>query len=124
MMDIVKYIESKWHLVSIVDSVDFKYSRQILIQKWNNLPDGVVLLMFNTNPETYNQSVKNTVYKTIHQIDGPPKFTYENITVIRKTGELKLSDGVIEWEGFDLMREAILHLVTWDEAIKIIDGWK
>jgi hypothetical protein len=35
-----------------------------------------------------------------------------------------MSDGVIEWEGFEMFREVILHLVTAEEAIKIIDGWK
>lgn len=124
MNDLITYIQSRGHKITLIDSVTAKYSKEILLQKWEECSEGVVFVLFNTNPETFVQSRKNTVYKTIHQIDGPPKFTVGNITVIRKQGELILRDTTVEWEGFDLMREVILHLVSWEEAIKIIDVWK
>lgn len=109
--------------------------RRDIINAWECLTDGGALILHDTNPDREeithvprdSKEWCGDVYKAIHQVDGPPKFTLKDdhgVTVIRKTGPLVMSEGVIEWEGFDLMREAILHLVTWDEAIKIIDSWK
>jgi hypothetical protein len=95
-----------------------------IITTYGLLKEGEVLVIPFTNSKTYEQSLRNNIYKFIYQIDGPPKFTYENDTFIRKDGELKITDGVIEWQGFDTFREVILHLITWEEAIKIIDTWK
>ena len=120
--DLMRYISDKGFRLTAMECVR-SAKREIEIN-WNKLNWGDCLLIANTNPGTYEESVKYNVYKTIYQIDGPPKFTVGNVTVIRKTSDLILTDGVIEWEGFDTFREVILHLVTWDEAIKIIDTWK
>lgn len=109
--------------------------RRDIINAWECLNDGGCLVLHDTNPDREeithvprdSKEWTGDVYKAIHQIDGPPKFTLKDdhgVTVIRKTGPLVMSDGVIEWDGFVMFREAILHLVTWEEAIKIIDGWK
>lgn len=124
MSAIITYIQSLGHKITLIDSVTAKYSKEILLQKWKECSEGVVFILFNTNPQTFVEGRKNTVFKTIHQIDGPPKFTVGNITVIRKQGELILRDGTVEWEGFDLMREVILHTVTMEEVKKIIESWK
>jgi SAM-dependent methyltransferase len=109
--------------------------RKDIINAWECLTDGGCLVLHDTNPDREeithvprdSKEWCGDVYKAIHQIDGPPKFTLKDdhgVTVIRKTGPFVMSDGVIEWEGFDMFREAILHFVTAEEAIKIIDGWK
>jgi SAM-dependent methyltransferase len=109
--------------------------RKDIINAWECLTDGGCLVLHDTNPDREeithvprdSKEWCGDVYKAIHQIDGPPKFTLKDdhgVTVIRKTGPLVMSDGVIEWEGFEMFREVILHLVTAEEAIKIIDGWK
>lgn len=108
--------------------------RRDIENSWRVLKDGGCLVIHDTNPDREeithvprdSKEWTGDVYKAIHQIDGPPKFTLKDdhgVTVIRKIGPLVMSEGVIEWEGFVMFREAILHLVTWDEAIKIIDGW-
>lgn len=118
MLDnLVKYIESKGFSVTVIRS-------KKIAKEWGKLQDGDVLIITNTTPKSFEQSQENDIWKAIHQIDGPPKFTIGDITVIRKTGPLVMSDGIIEWDGFVMFREAILHLVTWEEAIKIIDSWK
>lgn len=91
---------------------------------WASLPDGGVLVIKGTNPASYEQSKSNAIWRRVFQIDGPPKFTVQGVTVIRKTGPLVWRDGEVEWEGFDLFRETILNLVTAEEAIKIIDTWE
>lgn len=109
--------------------------RRDIINSWECLNEGGCLVIHDTNPDREeithvprdSKEWCGNVYQAIHQIDGPPKFTLKDdhgVTVIRKTGPLVMSDGVIEWDGFVMLREAILHLVTWEEAIKIIDGWK
>lgn len=109
--------------------------RKDIINAWECLNDGGCLVLHDTNPDREeithvprdSKEWCGDVYKAIHQIDGPPKFTLKDdhgVTVIRKTGPLVMSDGVIEWDGFVMFREVILHLVTWEEAIKIIDSWK
>lgn len=108
--------------------------RRDIENAWLRLDDGGCLILHDTNPDREeithvprdSKEWCGDVYKAIHQIDGPPKFTLKDdhgVTVIRKTGPLVMSDGVIEWDGFVMFREAILHLVTWEEAIKIIDEW-
>lgn len=109
--------------------------RQDLINSWKFLNPYGVCFIHDTNPDREeithvprdSKEWCGDCYKAIHQIDGPPKFTLKDdhgVTVIRKTGPLVMSDGVIEWDGFIMFREVILHLVTWEEAIKIIDGWE
>jgi len=108
--------------------------RKDIINSWACLNEGGVLILHDTNPDREEitrvpretQEWCGDIYKAIHQIDGPPKFTLKDdhgVTVIRKTAPLVMSDGIIEWEGFDTFREVILHLVSWEEAIKIIDSW-
>lgn len=105
------------------------------INSWECLNDGGCLVIHDTNPSSEDRthvpcdsSIWNgDVYKFIYQIDSPAKFTLEDdhgVTVVRKISPLIFNDGIIEWGGFEMFREAILHLVTWEEANKIIDGWK
>lgn len=124
LSEIVSYIKSKGFKAVWCERTPPHSIRNDFLIYYAVMKEGYVLLINSTNPKTYEESVENDTYKFIHQIDGPPKFTVENVTVIRKQGELILNEGVIEWEGFDLFRETILKLVTWEEAIKIIDTWK
>lgn len=117
---VVEYIQEKGMEVFRLEPNNH---RSILITLWNTLEVGQLLMINRTNPQSYDESKKDSAYKLVYQIDGPPKFTVGNKTFIRKTGELKLSDGVIEYAGFDLFREVILQLMTFEEAKKIIDSW-
>lgn len=105
-----------------------------IINSWECLSDGGCLLLHDTNPDREeithvprdSKEWCGDVYKAIHQIDGPPKFTLKDdhgVTVIRKTGPLEWRTGEIEWEGFDLLREVILQLRSEDEVKKIIESW-
>lgn len=109
--------------------------RKDIINSWECLNDGGVLIIHDTNPHSEhithvprdNREWCGDVYKAIYQIDGPKKITVKEdygITIVRKTWPLVMSDGQIEWEGFDLFREVILQLMSWEEAKKIIDSWK
>lgn len=128
-------IEFYYDLIFIDGLHHADHVRRDIINAWGCLTDGGVLVIHDTNPEREDMTHvprdckvwTGDCYKAIHQIDGPPKFTLKDdhgVTVIRKTGPLVMSEGVIEWDGFELMREAILHLVTAEEAIKIINGWE
>jgi len=125
---------AKWDVVFVDGLHHADQVRKDIINSWACLNDGGCLLLHDTNPNREEitrvpretQEWTGDVYKAIYQIDGPPKFTLKDdhgVTVIRKTGPLVMSDGIIEWEGFDTFREVILHLVSGEEAIKIIDSW-
>ncbi len=106
-----------------------------IINSWKVLNEGGCILIHDTNP--HSESITHVprdsrewcgnVYQTICQIDEPEIFTLKDdygVTVIRKEGELKINDDVVDWEWFDEFRHGILNLKTWDECIKIIEGWE
>ena len=129
-----KFYDKKWDIIFIDGLHHADQVRRDIINSWNCLNDGGCLVIHDTNPDREeithvprdSKEWTGDVYKAIHQIDGPPKFTLKDdhgVTVIRKTGDLVMSDGIIEWDGFVMFREVILNLVTAEEAIKIVDGW-
>ena len=102
---------------------------------WYCLREGGCILIHDTNPHSEsithvprdNREWCGNVYKTICQIDEPEIFTLNEdygVTVIRKEGELKINDDVDDWAWFEEFRHGILNLKTWDECIKIIEGWE
>jgi hypothetical protein len=123
-MNIVQYIRDKEFSTRIIGGSDTEAIKRSFLNVWSKSPDGTVFIIPQTNPQTPEEAFDNDVYRFIYQIDYPPKFTVGNTTFIRKSGELELTDGVIDWDGFYLFREQILHLITEQEAIKIIDGWR
>lgn len=123
-----------WDIIFIDGLHHAQQARQDIINSWKFLNEKGCLVIHDTNPdrEEITHVPRDSkvwcgdVYKTIFQIDSP-KFTLRDdhgVTVIRKDWGLKFSDKTVEWEGFDMFRETILKLVTWEEAIKIIDKWE
>lgn len=107
--------------------------RKDLINSWDCLEDGGVIICHDTNPHSEQithvprdqREWSGNVYQAICQVKNE-LFTLKDdygVTVIRKTGELILTDDVVNWEEFDLFRNDILNLKTWDEMVKIIDSW-
>lgn len=108
--------------------------RKDIINSWDCLNDGGCIILHDTNP--HSESITHVprdsrewcgnVYQAVCQVKNE-LFTLKDdygVTVIRKTGELKLTDDIVSWEEFDLFRNDLLNLKSWDEAIKIIDGWE
>lgn len=123
------------HDIIFIDGLH--HSEQVkkdIINSWGFLRDGGVIIIHDTNPHSEhithvprdNREWCGNIYQAIAQIESPEIFTLKDdygVTVIRKTGELKMNDDVITWEEFDLFRNDILNLKSWDEVIKIIDSW-
>lgn len=107
--------------------------RKDIINAWECLTDGGVLILHDTNPHSeeithvprLTKEWTGDVYKAVNQVNND-KFTLKDdhgVTIIRKTGELIIDDSVIEWHDFNENRNKILNLKTWEECIKIIDSW-
>jgi len=132
----VKTLEKKvkYDLIFIDGLHHADQTKKDLINSWNHLNEGGVIIVHDTNPHSEkithvprdNREWCGDVYKTICQIDEPEFFTLKDdygVTVIRKEGELRFKDDVITWGEFDRVRNKILNLKTWNEATKIIDSW-
>lgn len=107
--------------------------RKDIINAWECLTDGGILILHDTNPHSeeithvprLTKEWTGDVYKAVYQVNND-KFTLKDdhgVTIIRKTGELIIDDSVIEWPEFNENRNKILNLKTWEECIKIIDSW-
>lgn len=107
--------------------------RKDIINSWACLNECGCLILHDTNPYSEhithvprdNREWTGNVYQSVAQVENE-KFTLNDdygVTVIRKTGELKLNDDVVTWEEFDMFRNDILNLKNWNEITKIIDSW-
>lgn len=110
--------------------------RKDIINGWQHLVDGGVIILHDCNPP-YKETTCiprgaqrewcGDIYRTIYQIKTK-KFTVDfdyGCTVLYKGDEeLKFTDENITWEEFDLFRKEALNLVSFEEAKKIISSWK
>lgn len=135
-MERIKSHLSSGHDIVFIDGLHHTDQvKKDLINSWKCLNEKGIILIHDTNPHSEhithvprdNREWCGDVYKTICQIETPDLFTLKDdygVTVLRKTGELKLNDDAVTWEEFDLFRNDILNLKTWDECVKIIEGWE
>jgi SAM-dependent methyltransferase len=108
--------------------------RKDIINSWDCLRDGGVLILHDTNPHSEHithvprdsREWTGDVYKAVYQVKNH-MVTFEGdygVTLIRKEGPLQLSDEQITWEEFDLFRREILNLKDWNQTLKIINTWQ
>lgn len=128
-------LDRKFDCVFIDGLHIFNQVRRDIINSYNHLNNGGCLVIHDTNPATEEITIVpretkewcGDVYKAIYQITSPFFFTMQDdhgVTVIRKSGALKINDFDISWSDFNEDRELILNLVTAEEAIKIVESWK
>lgn len=101
-----------------------------LINSWNMLSFGGIIIMHDTNPLTEfithvprdNKEWCGDVYKLVSRIKNN-KFTLTDdhgLTIIKKEGDLELSEQGPTWQEFDVNRKELLNLKTWAESLELI----
>lgn len=114
-----------------------------IINAWEHLNEGGVIVMHDCNPPTEittcvprgsQREWCGDVYKVATAVEHPLKFTVDfdyGCTVLRKitadpadmTDVLQWDQEPVTWQQFDAHREEYLNLVTPDEAKEIIAKW-
>lgn len=107
--------------------------RKDIINSWNALREGGFIVLHDSNPHSErithvprdSREWTGDVYKAVCQVQNP-KITFDfdyGCCVIRKKGELKLSDDLVDWETFAANREKLLTLVPVQSGLKLIEYW-
>lgn len=107
-----------------------------VLNAWEVLNQGGVILMHDTNPhsESITHVPRSTrewcgdCYKVACVIDQVEKFTVDidyGCTILRKNSDAPFIEVYsMDWGYFNMNRKRLLNLVSVEEAIQIINSWK